>query len=135
MGRKFLDYLSMYTVDANGCWLYTGRLNRKGYGAAGSHGSAHRYFYTRLVGPIPEGLQIDHLCMVPRCVNPAHMEPVTVQENLRRKYEAMVLPETCSRGHVYTEENTYMHPTGYRDCKDCRKINKKNFRERRKAAA
>jgi hypothetical protein len=76
-----------------GCWLWTGQANKGGYGAF-SVGSrydgnrrgvrAHRWAYEALVGPIPEGLQLDHLCRNPPCVNPAHLEPVTHAENMRR---------------------------------------------------
>jgi len=76
-------------VDRGGaCWLWTGALYVNGYGAfRGPDGRtirAHRFAYERVVGPIPEGLDLDHLCRVRACVNPAHLEPVTRAENLRR---------------------------------------------------
>ena len=79
-------------VDKNGpggCWLWTASLNNRGYGRFGPTGQrklvrAHRWAYEAVVGPIPDGLVIDHLCGVKRCVNPAHLEPVTNFENLRR---------------------------------------------------
>ena len=70
-----------------GCWLWTASRTPDGYGklkVAGRWGRAHRVAYEQLVGPIPDGLQIDHLCRVRHCVNPAHMEPVTCRENLMR---------------------------------------------------
>lgn len=71
----------------DGCWIYTGNL-RRGYGRVsagkGRDFIAHRYAYLELVGPVPEGLTLDHLCRDRRCVNPAHLEPVTIEENLRR---------------------------------------------------
>jgi hypothetical protein len=70
-----------------GCWLWMGRLNRNGYGRLyheGSEPMAHRTSYERHVGPIPEGLVLDHLCRVRCCVNPYHLEPVTVQVNTLR---------------------------------------------------
>lgn len=74
-------------VDANGCWLWTASIRANGYGQfvhQGSPRQAHRVSYECLVGPIPEGLHIDHLCFVRHCVNPAHLEPVTQAENNRR---------------------------------------------------
>jgi len=124
----------MYEEDEAGCWIFLGKRDKKGYGTAGMHGSAHRLFYVCLVGPVPDGLQIDHLCRVKHCVNPEHMEPVTVQENLRRKYEAMPRRTHCQRGHAYTESNTYITYRGHQECIECRKRNKRNFRIREKAA-
>lgn len=69
-----------------GCWLWVGTVDR-GYGLLSVDGKtvrAHRYSYETLVGPIPDGLQIDHLCRNRGCVNPAHLEPVTQVENIRR---------------------------------------------------
>lgn len=69
------------------CWLWLAATNQNGYGTF-SHESrpckAHRFAYELLVGPIPEGLVLDHLCRVRNCVNPSHLEPVTQVENLRR---------------------------------------------------
>jgi hypothetical protein len=69
------------------CWLWTGAKHEKGYGllkVAGQMHRAHRFVYELLVGPIPEGLSLDHLCRVRNCVNPNHLEPVTTGENIRR---------------------------------------------------
>ena len=89
-------------VDRNGrggCWLWTASLNRYGYpnfGAVNGRPMAgHRYAYERLVGPIPAGLQLDHLCRVRRCVNPAHLEPVTPKENTRRGLRARMTHPLC----------------------------------------
>lgn len=73
--------------ETTGCWEWQRSLDRKGYGvrAVGKlNKRAHRVIYERLVGPIPEGLVLDHLCEVHRCVNPEHLEPVTNAENVRR---------------------------------------------------
>lgn len=77
------------------CWVWTGWTDRDGYGAldvGGKFTRAHRFAYEELVGPIPEGLTIDHLCRVKHCVNPAHLEPVTAEENTRRSMEARRVP-------------------------------------------
>jgi hypothetical protein len=69
------------------------------------------------VGPIPEGLTIDHLCTNKACVNPEHLEPVTRGENVRRHYSSQ---EKCEKGlHFWTEDNTHVRPNGRRQCKAC----------------
>ena len=116
MSTQRLDYLSMHTVESNGCWTFTGTINNKGYGAI-LQTTAHRYIYQQVVGPIPAGLQIDHLCMNKTCVNPAHLEPVTAKENMRRRGVA----EThCRKGHEFTAENSYLHGNGSKECRTCR---------------
>lgn len=74
----------------DGCWLWTGGRKARGYGSftVGKRAfNAHRWAYETWVGPIPEGLEIDHICANPPCVNPAHLEPVTHEENVRRWVE------------------------------------------------
>jgi len=105
------------------CWLWLGHKDPRGYGkffaAPGNRTTAYRWSYEHHIGPIPEGLHIDHLCRVPACVNPEHLEPVTSAENTRRAGEAIT---ECLRGHPYTEENTYVAPgSGRRSCRTCRK--------------
>lgn len=110
-------------VDKSGeCWEWTAGKYAWGYGQF-SVGykkiRAHRWAYEHLVGPIPEGLVIDHLCRNPPCVNPAHLEPVTGAENTRRGGNA--LKTHCPRGHEYDEANTrYCH--GSRFCRACDRI-------------
>lgn len=74
------------------CWLWTAATQQKGYGifgvGTGRTTPAHRYSYELHVGPIPEGMQIDHLCRVRSCVNPAHLEVVTPLQNVRRGWVA-----------------------------------------------
>lgn len=84
----------------------------------------HRVTYQLLVGPIPEGLELDHLCEVKACCNPEHLEPVTHAENLRRcRYSReRSASDTCTKGHVYTPENTYRYPNGARACRECRRV-------------
>ncbi len=85
----------VFPEPTTGCWIWTGATNRAGYGninrtrSDGITWAAHRYFYTKLVGEIPDGMTIDHLCRHPWCVNPDHMEVVSRSENTRR--EAAVL--------------------------------------------
>lgn len=100
-----------------GCWLWIGHVDeRLGYGRMvidGKRRVAHRIAYEALVGPIPDGLQLDHLCRVRCCVNPSHLQPVTQQENIRRGQgiPAMNAAKThCPKGHAYSSENTYWQP-------------------------
>ncbi|WP_341935310.1 HNH endonuclease [Microbacterium sp. LWO14-1.2] len=97
-----------------GCWLWTGPVH-KGYGKS-SGTTAHRHVWLALGRTIARGLELDHLCRVPLCVNPDHLEPVTRAENARRRSLAQV---TCINGHDYTPENTYIKPDGHRDCRTC----------------
>lgn len=118
------------------CWIWTGTIDLKGYGRLwrdGKSHKAHRLFYEKLVGPIPDGLHIDHLCMVKSCVNPAHLEPVTLAENNRRAFKAgrgnpanLARRTHCNHGHEFTPENTahYNHNRSpeARTCRECQRI-------------
>ncbi len=84
--RHDLAVLDRYWIDENDCWLWLGNIN-KGYGRCkwnGKNVGAHRVFYEVHKGPIPTGADIDHLCRVPSCVNPDHLEAVSRAENTRR---------------------------------------------------
>jgi hypothetical protein len=121
------------------CWLWTGSLNKDGYGQCftgrvrRAETSAHRWAYVALVGPIPDGLVIDHLCRVRNCVNPAHMELVTPRENTLRSPVALAalnaMKTHCLQGHPYDEANTYLY-RGMRFCRTCYRA-----KERRRQAA
>ena len=103
-----------------GCWLWWGANDGKaGYGRCGpGYGptrQAHRLSYIHFKGPIPDGLELDHLCGNPPCVNPDHLEPVTLRENVQR---AKAKRLRCRNGHVRTSENTYFWKRKYL-CKIC----------------
>lgn len=103
----------------DGCWLWTASIKETGYGQFRLDGRAqyaHRIAYELCVGPIPDGLQLDHLCRVRHCVNPDHLEPVTQAENAARGSWAM--KTHCPRGHEYTPENVYFN-SGRRYCCTC----------------
>ncbi len=103
------------------CWEWTGTCNQFDYGnftpSDKKVQKAHRYAWETFVGPIPEGLVIDHLCRNPRCVNPDHLEPVTQQINVRRG--AHSIKTHCVNGHAYTDENAYWRADGRRSCRLC----------------
>lgn len=105
-----------YEVQADGCWAWTGsRKHPNGYGqmmAWGKNWNAHRLAYVLLVGPIPDGLHLDHLCRFKPCVNPAHLEPVTPAENVRRWAETIT---HCPQGHEYAVVGR--HHSQCRECK------------------
>ena len=123
------------------CWLWTA-CTTNGYGRIGSGEGpgkmllAHRAAYEMIVGPIPEGLDLDHLCRVTLCVNPNHLEPVTHRENVLRG-ESPVAKRArqteCLRGHPLSGANLYTYPNGNRRCKICRNESLKRLYRRRKA--
>lgn len=112
------------SAEPDGCWVWTASRDQ-GYGKMYYHGRyvrAHILAYEWLVGPIPAGLELDHLCRNHACVNPVHLEPVTHRENLRRGVGASALNAVkthCPQGHEYTPENTRIARNGYRVCRAC----------------
>lgn len=112
------------------CWVFLGYKNPHGYGMVGCKGRVwltHRLAYTELVGPIPVGLELDHLCRNRACYNPAHLEPVSHLENVRRGVSGETSRRRqqakthCPRGHPYSHPNLYLSADGkHRMCRACR---------------
>jgi hypothetical protein len=123
---RFESYISHEALS--GCWLWAGEWNDGGYGRLwirGKNHQAHRLSYELHKGPIPDGLTIDHLCRVRCCVNPDHLEPVTMRENTLRgtgPTALNVLKTSCPAGHLYTPDNTRIDARGRRSCRECDKL-------------
>jgi len=118
------------------CWEWRGSRSTGGYGRFSLDGSkrvqAHRYAYELLVGPVSDALDLDHLCRNRACVNPAHLEPVTNAENVRRGVGLTAINARrthCPKGHPYTEENTLVRG-GSRHCRECGRIDNRDYRKR-----
>lgn len=135
--------MSKFDVDeVSGCWVWNAGGTTDGYGkirgaAKYRFERAHRVAYELFVGPIPEGLTIDHLCRNRGCVNPEHLEPVTSRENILRgeNHVARFAARThCDHGHPFSEENTYFHPAQGRRCRACYREQRRLKREAAKQA-
>lgn len=103
--------------EATGCWIWCGSVDPDGYGrfsTATTKAQAHRAVYEQEKGPIPDGLELDHLCLQRRCVNPAHLEPVTHAENMRRALR--YVPSTGPKNH----RQTCSHGLPISRCRGCR---------------
>ena len=139
-GRCLPCRLFTNAVAANaGCIVWTASTNKDGYGKLNisqrTH-AAHRLAYELMVGPVPQGLRLDHLCHTQdttcsggplcihrRCINPHHLEPVTDRANIlrgRSKAAANVVKTHCPRGHAYDLANTRIDKNGKRHCRACR---------------
>ena len=128
--KSILEKLSDKFIKTNTCWLWTGSTSKGGYGKISMKDDttimAHRAMYELLVGPIEDGLTLDHLCRNPSCINPEHLEPVTIQENIARAKNQVTTinknKEYCNSGHRFSIKNTYRKKDrDNRECRQCRK--------------
>lgn len=126
------ERIAKRVVQRGDCMIWTGCTVRGGYGQIRIGGQTlyvHRVAYETAVGPIPDGMEVDHLCFERACVNPDHLEPVTPDINKSRsrpgrrgQHRAAIEKSKthCPRGHAYDESNTYTHNNG-RYCRACRR--------------
>ena len=129
--------------QGNGCWMWTGEGNPAGYGMfrpgpGKPRHMVHRWAYEQFVGPVPEGMQIDHKCHTEdtacpggpdcqhrRCCNPAHLEPVSASENTLRQRHYERSRTECPKGHPYDGDNLIVGKDGKRRCRTCDKARKR----------
>lgn len=113
--EKFMERIE---IQSNGCWNWTGHLDKGGYGHFGYEYKsylAHRFIYKLMAGKLTPDLVVAHLCNNRACVNPFHLKEMAQADNLP-------VFNYCINGHEFTEENTYTPPSGYgRHCKECRR--------------
>lgn len=105
------------------CWFWTGPQMPNGYGKhrvrpGAPERATHRIMYEHTIGPVPKGMQLDHLCRNRICCNPAHLEPVTGGINTLRQDHAQRRKTHCPQGHDYTPDNT-IRRNGRRFCRAC----------------
>lgn len=147
--------LGRAVAGPNSCLIWAGGTDRDNYGRARINNRehrVHRVVYKLLVGPVTEGVLVDHAChngdvtcpggrecLHRRCINPHHLEAVTNRENLYRS--SLVLPVLnarkthCLNGHLFDEANTYLDPRGSRTCRECRRARSRVSEARRRAFA
>ena len=131
-------FTAKYVVQEDGCWEWHGptsatihKTNSWVYGMFRPGGranniGAHRWAYETFKGPISKGMQLDHLCRNTLCVNPDHLQPVTLKQNLNRGRRYYADQTHCKRGHEFTPENTYRPATGGRYCRRCKAMHQLN---------
>jgi len=138
--------MSKVRIEKSGCWIFTGRLHKQGYGEIDVPGPtgkympklAHVVMWEAKRGTIAPGLELDHLCRMESCCNPDHLEPVTHRENVRRGMAGAHLKARthCPRGHEYTPDNTQLKRNGNsisRTCRQChRDYSRRKYRERKR---
>ena len=129
--ERFLNRVEMITET--GCWIWMGCIKPIGYGCFGMDTPgrkrltrrAHRVAYELFIGPIPEGMTLDHLCRIRCCVNPHHLEPVSQIINVQRAKPHRLRQTVCKRGHEMTPANTRKFRNGRLRCRECQRIRKR----------
>lgn len=128
---------SKFVILSNGCWQWTGGVRPNRYGRQRVNNvtyQVHRLAYELAVGPIPDGLHLDHLCRNTLCINPLHLEPVTCRENLMRGIGPASVNSKkthCNHGHPFDEINTSIKRNGHRRCRACERLRREAWRRRR----
>lgn len=140
--RITTDHHLVMPIPFSGCMIWMGHVSNKGYASTCFNDEdgvrrgkpIHRIVYETMRGPIPQGLFLDHLCRVPSCVNPDHLEPVTPRENIIRAVPYLMAKRThCTHGHEFTPENVVYRNGGQR--KKCRICEKANWTKRNRMLA
>jgi hypothetical protein len=126
-GFRVRDYIRQRCCDddrghATPCWVWGLALKGDGYATGKPPGFTKvvriaRAAYEAFIGPIPSGLEIDHLCQQRECCNPDHLEAVTHAENMARQAGCRT---SCRRGHPFDGDNLYIFPNGARTCRTCK---------------
>lgn len=140
MAAHVMERLKAKVRKEGDCLVWTGCKNWGGYGLIKHNGKmrlVHRVAFEAARGEIPNGLQLDHLCRNRACCNSEHLEPVTNAENSKRGLTGnhMVwkrFRSHCRHGHEFTPENTYIHPRGHRECRQCKTDGMRKFYERKR---
>lgn len=126
--------------DLGPCWVFLGTPTSGGYASVADGDRTvrlHRWSYEHHVAPIPEGLELDHLCRRRICVRPSHLEPVTHAENVARALAAtgaaIAVRDACRHGHPYTPQSFYRSASGKPVCRPCRNAAVAAHRSRKRA--
>lgn len=112
------------------CWIWIGQLSSAGYPRLRRSHNNGEYIH-RLVAGAEAGMHVHHICGTPACVNPDHLQVLTIEEHNRLHGEEHA---ACPRGHPYTEENVYITPAGGKQCRTCKRVNNGKATERRRNA-
>lgn len=131
--REGIQHILDRLVAVGACWEWQGpRQKAYGHGAVWNQGTtrpAYRVVYEHLVGPVPDGLELDHTCRNPPCCNPAHLEPVTHAENMRRGSQSFDSRTHCQRGHELTASTVGWNAANQRRfCRKCKTLRRRGYR-------
>lgn len=123
-GRLPEQFTTLVSPNSDGCWVWIGPRDRQGYGRFGNRILAYRFVYEAMRGPVPEGLELDHLCRITSCVHPCHLEPVTHRENMLRGRKNVASlnarKKVCPKGHPLSGTNLLgRRGSTKRECKTC----------------